>query len=74
MPNDGSDVIREQPVKADILKSQVGARLPQLMLPVRPKRKRRVAAADRVLPAMWQRDTRLIEIAEKPHTHAVPSG
>jgi hypothetical protein len=55
MPDERTDVIREKPVEPDVLKAQVFVTLPELGLPVGPKRQRGVTAANRVLPAMRER-------------------
>jgi hypothetical protein len=55
MSDERADVIREKAVEPDVPKAQIFVTLPQLGLPVGPKRQSGVTAANRVLPAMRER-------------------
>ena len=52
-------------MKPDVPEAQVLATLPELGLPVGPKRQKGVAAANRVLPAMRKRGSPLGQVTEK---------
>jgi hypothetical protein len=58
-----SDIIRQQPVKAHVAKSQFGPGAAKLLLPVGSERDRRMAAADGVLPAVQKLSPLLRKIA-----------
>ena len=61
--DDRSDIIRQQPVKAHVAKSQFGPAAAKLLLPVGSERDRRMATADGVLPAVQKLSPLLREIA-----------
>jgi hypothetical protein len=52
-------------MKPDVPKAQVSVTLPELGLPVRPKRQKGVAAANRVLPAMRKGASSLGQVTEE---------
>ena len=52
-------------MKPDVPKPQVFVTLPELGLPVGPKRQKGVAAANRVLPAMRKRGALLGQVTEE---------
>ena len=64
-------------MKPDVPKPQVFVTLPELALPVGPKRQKGVPAANRVLPAMRKRGSSLGQVAEEfngGHPAALASG
>jgi len=63
MFDDRSDIIGQQPVKAHVTKSQFGLAAAKLLLPVGSERDRRMATADRVLPAVPKLSPLLRKIA-----------
>ena len=54
-----SHFVREQGVKAHVLKAQFLVATPQLGLPIRAQGKRGVPASNRMLPEMGERHRRL---------------
>ena len=67
MVDDRSEIIRQQPVKAHVAKSQLGSAAAKLLLPVGPERGRRMAAADGVLPDVSKLGPLLRKIAPELH-------
>jgi len=63
--DDRSDIVRQQPVKPHVAKSQFSVAAAQLLLPVGSERDRRVAAADGVLPAVQKLRSWLRQIARE---------
>lgn len=54
LANQRAEIVGEQTVEADVLKSQLSVALFELGLPVRSQRQWSVAAADGMLPTMWK--------------------
>ena len=67
MVDDRSEIIRQQPVKAHVAKSQLGSAAAKLRLPVGPERGRRMAAADSVLPDVSKLGPLLRKIGPELH-------
>jgi hypothetical protein len=65
--DDRPDIIRQQPVKAHVTKSQLGLATSKLLLPVGSERDRCVATADGVLPAVQKLSPLLRKIAPEIH-------